>query len=156
MKRYVGLTASYDPTAPYDPNKSINNNGGVLVCPSDPDAKTKFDVTSYGYSAAFYHTAEQINSMTMDQLWRLDSPGPACMTRTFSDVTYPSKKAIIADWGTNHSVEKGSWWDWNGARNYLFVDGHVRFFRSKQILPALDNCPDINLTKDGIHGKDIP
>jgi prepilin-type processing-associated H-X9-DG protein len=41
-----------------------------------------------------------------------------------------------------------------GAGVYLFADGHVRYLESRQILPANDNLPDINLTKDGIRGAD--
>lgn len=156
LKRYVGLSADYDPAAPYDPNKSVNNNGGILACPSDKDARKTYDATSYGYSAAFYHTPDQVNSMNQDNLWKLASPGPQCVSQSSSEVSYPSKKAIVADWISNHSEDLVGWWDWRGARNYLFADGHVKFLQAKDILSAGDNFPDINLTKDGIHGKDIP
>jgi prepilin-type processing-associated H-X9-DG protein len=156
LSRYIALTAKRDPSDQDNPNKSVGNTtGGILICPSDEQARMKWDATSYGYSAAFYHTPEQINSMTLANLWDPSNQGPPCTSQTISEVTYPSKKAIIADWNSNHSDDRVDWWHWEGSRNYLFVDGHVRYLRAKQIKPAGNDLPDINLTIDGLRGRDI-
>jgi prepilin-type N-terminal cleavage/methylation domain-containing protein/prepilin-type processing-associated H-X9-DG protein len=155
IQRYIALTARHDPNAPDDPNKSVGNlTGGVLLCPSDAAPRQKFDATSYGYSAAFYHSPDQINVMTTAQLWNPADPGPPCMPQPASEVAYPSRKAVIADWLSNHSEDKGSWWSWLGSRNYLFADGHVTHMSASKINPAVNNLPDINLTVNGIRGRD--
>jgi len=155
LGRYLAMTARRDPSAPDDPNVSVGNTGGVLVCPSDPSARQKWDATSYGYSAAFYHAPQDINGMTVQQLYDPSSPGPACAPQPAPDVRFPSKKALVADWLSNHSDEAVGWWSWLGARNYLFVDGHVHFLPASGIRPAADGFPDINLTVDGLHGRDL-
>jgi len=155
LGRYLAMTARHDASSPDDPNKSVGNTGGVLFCPADPTARQMWDSTSYGYSAAFYHTPEQINSMTAAQLWDPSTPGPPCSPQSASDVSYPTKKALAADWLSSHSDEKVGWWSWLGSRNYLFVDGHVHFLRATRIRPAVDNLPDINLTINGIRGSDL-
>jgi prepilin-type processing-associated H-X9-DG protein len=152
LKPYLALTAQRDPN---DPNRSVGNTYGILICPSDDDAKTKYDGTSYGYSAAFYHTPSQINSMTLQQLWNPSYPSPPCVSQSSADVKYPSRKAIAGEWITAHSQDKVGWWSWLGARNYLFADGHVAFIQANKIAPANDSWPDINLTIDGVYGQDI-
>ncbi|MBI2844801.1 MAG: type II secretion system protein [Armatimonadetes bacterium] len=152
LRRYLALTARRDPNAPEDPNKSLGNTGGVLFCPSDPQARQIWDITSYGYSAAFYHAPAVVNTMTTEQLWK---PGPPCSSQKVSDVVYPSRKAIVADWLSNHSAEKVGWWDWRGSRNYLFADGHVKHLAAGEIRPAVNDLPDINLTRDGARGRDL-
>ena len=151
LRHYLAMTGKRDPDAPDDPNKSVGNTCGILFCPDDPTARSDWDSTSYGWSAAFYHTPEQIDSMTTPDLWK---PGP-CSPQSASEVTYPTKKAMVADWLSNHSDEKTDWWHWEGSRNYLFVDGHVRYLRARQIRPAVNDLPDINLTVDGIRGRDL-
>lgn len=153
MKRYIGLTANHDPNSPGNPYSSVGNTGGALYCPSDLTAK-KYDLTSYGYSAAFYHSPEQINSMTMGQLLN-NNPAVGCSSQTAASVAYPSRKALVAEWTSSHSDAKVSWWSWLGARTYLFADGHVLYLDASRIKPAVDNFPDINLTVDGIRGKDL-
>lgn len=153
--RYIRMTTQRDPNAPDDPNKSTGSRGGLLICPSDDSARAKFDATSYGYSAAFYHTPDQVNSMTTDHLWDASKPGPPCVPQNASEVLHPSRKALVADWTSNHSDDKVGWWDWRGSRNYLFVDGHVRHLSGRQIKPAVNNFPDINLTVNGIRGRDL-
>jgi hypothetical protein len=37
----------------------------------------------------------------------------------------------------------------------VFVDGHVRYLRARQIRPAANGLPDINLTVDGLSGRDV-
>jgi len=155
LGRYLAMTTHRDPAAPDDPYKSVGNTGGVLICPSDPYARQKWDATSYGYSAAFYHPPEHINSMRAAQLWDPSDPAPPCSPQPTSEVTYPSRKALAADWLSSHSEDKVGWWSWLGSRNYLFADGHVRHLAASRIRPAVDGFPDINLTHDGIRGRDI-
>jgi prepilin-type processing-associated H-X9-DG protein len=74
------------------------------------------------------------------------------------DVAKPSGKIIIGEWLSNHSPIDGDagWWCWEGSRNYLFVDGHIRHLKAKDIRPARDGFPDANLTVRGIKGLDWP
>jgi prepilin-type N-terminal cleavage/methylation domain-containing protein/prepilin-type processing-associated H-X9-DG protein len=136
--------------------KNINEKDpSILYCPSDRTAPKKWESTSYGYSMSFYHSSEQINMMN-DKSYTYDiNKIMPSIGQKLSKVRYPDKKVIIAEWLDNHRKGENGWWSWEGARNYLFVDGHVEFLAAKKILPANDNFPDINLTKDGILGKDI-
>ncbi len=160
MKSYVAYGAVYDADDIDGANQITHRTNTILSCPADPTNAETWDRTSYGYSAAFYHTPDQINSMTTAQLY--SSPTPPCVTVRSCMVKYPSKKAVMADW-LSHSDERADWWDWRGERNYLFVDGHVRFLKAKNILPAKSPdesvartaYPDINLTTNGVAGKDI-
>ncbi len=115
-------------------------------------ATQQWDATSYGYSTAFYHTPEQVAVMTTEDIYTLHSL--PCLTQTLAQVKYPSNKALVAEWLTNHESISVGWWDWQGARNYLFVDGHVKYVQAQQILSAGNGYPDINLTIAGIGGKD--
>lgn len=153
IARYLASTTRPDPSAPLDPNRSVGTGTGILICPSDPTARRNYDSTSYGYSAAFYHTPDQINSMTTPQLY--NSPGPPCTPQPVSEVVSPTKKALCADWLSSHSEDKVGWWSWLGKRNYLFCDGHVRLLSARQIRRAVNGYPDINLTVDGLHGRDL-
>lgn len=152
---YLSLGAS-----PLDGNPLIadRKSRNVLVCPSDIAAPTKYDNTSYAYSMCFYLSPQQINAMTTfgDTV---TPPGPMCIPQKTSMVSFPSQKAIVTEWTSNHESPHVGWHDpataWEGARNYLFVDGHVKYLKSRKIHPANDGLPDINLTRDGIHGKDI-
>jgi prepilin-type processing-associated H-X9-DG protein len=58
------------------------------------------------------------------------------------------------EWLSNHQAPLVGWWDWGGARNYLFVDGHVKYLRAAALRPAGNNYPDPNLTRDGVAGFD--
>jgi prepilin-type processing-associated H-X9-DG protein len=154
LQPYLLLSAQRDPTAPSDPLRSVNNRPAVLICPSDTTAPGNWDSTSYGYCAAFYHTPDQVNHMTTDDLWKLDRF--PCVTQGLDSVAQPSKKVLVAEWLTNHDRPAVGWWDWRGARNYLFVDGHVRYLPARRLLPAVNNFPDPNLTVDGLEGSDLP
>lgn len=152
LQSYLAMVGRRDPADPTDPNLSVNFQPAILICPSDSTAPQKWDVTSYGYSAAFYHTPEQIATMTTEDLYTL--PSLPCITQKLSPVAYPSRKALVAEWLTNHESVSVGWWDWQGARNYLFVDGHVKYLQAQQIHTAGNGYPDINLTISGIGGKD--
>jgi prepilin-type N-terminal cleavage/methylation domain-containing protein/prepilin-type processing-associated H-X9-DG protein len=152
LKPYLGTSLERDPGDPEDPLISAHTPG-FLLCPSDPFANDKWDATSYGYSAAFYHTPGQIRAMTTEDLWKEDRF--PCITQHESSVVFPSQKILVAEWLTNHERDKLTWWDWGGARNYLFVDGHAGHLRTDRISPAGNGLPDPNLTVGGLTGRDI-
>jgi prepilin-type processing-associated H-X9-DG protein len=143
---------------PHLSTKINKDNPSVLFCPEDPTDKDKFEATSYAYSMAFYHSPEHIDTMISPA----DTYGPNSLPsvpQQCSDVAKPSGKILIGEWSSNHSHINGSdegWWGWQGRRNYLFADGHVRFLRATDIRPARDGRPDANLTIRGIKGIDWP
>lgn len=142
----------------------------VLVCPSDTVSGTSFDNTSYDYSAAFYHSPQQISGMHFGDLFDTVAQLPT-YSQSDADVMYPSQKILIGEWLNNHnygaSGRIGYWGSnfqfpstpgtdrWEGGRVYAFADGHAKFIMASNIIPSLDNCPDINLTPDGVAGKDV-
>lgn len=153
LQPYLALAARRDPAAPEDPNRSVNNVPAILLCPADQTALQQWDGTSYGYSAAFYHTPAQIAAMTTVDLYSPSSPPP--ITQSLAGVQYPAQKALAAEWLSNHQSPAVGWWSWEGARNYLFVDGHVKYLQARQLHPAGTSLPDINLTVGGLGGKDV-
>ena len=152
LQPYLAMAGQRDPGDPGNPNLSVNYQPAILICPSDGTAPQDWDATSYGYSAAFYHTPEQIAVMTTEDLYSL--PSLACISQSTARVNYPSHKAVVAEWLSNHEHVSVGWWDWQGARNYLFVDGHAKYLQAQQIQTAENGYPDINLTIGGIGGKD--
>ena len=152
LQPYLAGGGRRDPADPTNPNLSVNPQPGILICPSDSTARGKWDATSYGYSAAFYHMPQQIAVMTTENLYSL--PSLPCITQTLGQVKYPSNKALVAEWLTSHEDVSVGWWDWRGARNYLFVDGHVKYLSARQMRAAGNGYPDINLTTGGIGGRD--
>jgi len=132
------------------------NNPSVLVCPADFAAKEDYEATSYSYSMAFYHTPGQIDSMTGVADTYGGTSLPSVRQRCL-DVAKPGSKIIIGEWLSNHEPVNGNdpgWWGWVGCRNYLFVDGHVRYLPAKDIRQANDGFPNPNLTVEGIKGID--
>jgi len=149
---YLGEELAADPARPGDPLHS-SRTPRILACPSDATSPEKYDATSYGYSAAFYHSPSQIAAMTTADLWKLDRF--PCVTQRESAVAYPAQKVLVAEWLTNHTAPSVGWWDWRGARNYLFVDGHVQYLRARQVRGAVNGLPDPNVTVGGVAGRDI-
>jgi prepilin-type N-terminal cleavage/methylation domain-containing protein/prepilin-type processing-associated H-X9-DG protein len=143
---------------PYLSTKINKGNPSVLFCPEDPADKDTYEATSYAYSMAFYHSAEQIDTLSSPG----DTYGPNSLPsvpQQCDNVANPSGKILIGEWTSNHSPVKDSdngWWTWEGRRNYLFADGHIHFLRAKEIRPARDGYPDANLTIRGIKGTDWP
>ncbi len=141
--------------APYIKKGISALDPSVLYCPSDKIAPQQWESTSYAYSMAFYHSSEQINNMNSKED-TYSNPQPS-QPQKLSQVAFPTKKALIGEWLSNHEKVDNDqgWWGWEGRRNYLFVDGHVQFLKATEILPANDAYPDINLTTNGIKGKDV-
>jgi prepilin-type N-terminal cleavage/methylation domain-containing protein len=140
---------------PYLDNSIDANNPSVLFCPQDVVSKEKYESTSYSYSMSFYHSPEQIDSMssTKDTYENAKPSVPQQVT----SVAKPWAKIIIGEWLSNHELiedDKG-WWCWEGSRNYLFVDGRISFLKAEQIRSANDGLPDANLTIRGIKGTDV-
>jgi prepilin-type N-terminal cleavage/methylation domain-containing protein/prepilin-type processing-associated H-X9-DG protein len=132
------------------------NNPSVLLCPQDRTPKEKYLSTSYSYTMAFYHSPEQIDAMSSsEQTYK--NPLPSIPQKSM-DVARPAGKIIIGEWLSNHLpiAKDNGWWCWDGSRNYLFADSHVRQLRARQIRPARDELPDANLTIHGIKGADWP
>ena len=153
MKRYLGYRAGYDTTDPGAEKQTTHAWNTILRCPDDPIPGIVYDGTSYAYSAAFYLPPDQVNSMTSyAQLY--DATALTFATIKTSAVTFPTKKALLADWLT-HTNERATWWKWGGSRNYLFADGHVVYLSTGKIHAAADGLPDINVTINGVEGKDI-
>ncbi len=136
-----------------DPNASTNFTPGTLVCPSDRFSPDNYDTTSYGYTASAYFGSETINAMTTAQLYQAN-PFP-CVSRRMADMRHPAQKALLAEWLSNHTRDKVGWWDWRGSRQYSFGDGHISFLAARKILPAVNALPDINLTTNGLAGRDV-
>ena len=127
----------------------------ILTCPSDKTAPNKWESTSYAYSMCFYHSPEQINLMNSPAFTYSTGYIVPSIGQKANKVLHPSKKILAGDWLDNHTGGEYNWWSWNGARNYLFVDGHAEYIDVKKLLPANDGYPDPNLTVNGIQGKDI-
>jgi prepilin-type N-terminal cleavage/methylation domain-containing protein/prepilin-type processing-associated H-X9-DG protein len=144
LKPYLGYNRQQ--TSASDPLKSTGSDAHILVCPSDPTARAQWDSTSYAYSSAFYHTPDQVNKQQ----------ALPTTTQPLAAVQYPAAKALVGEWLSNHQEPRtADWTTWNGARNYVFVDGHARFLQARQIHAAADRLPDVNLTLDGLSGRDV-
>lgn len=153
LQPYLAYSARRDPVDPNNPYLSQGAGSHILVCPSDATAPLAWDSTSYAYAAAFFHTPAQVNGMqTSDLYGALTVP---CVAQHTAAVQYPSQKALVAEWLSNHAAPAVTWWEWGGARNYLFADGHVKYLMASALQPAVNGYPDINLTRDGIAGRDV-
>jgi prepilin-type N-terminal cleavage/methylation domain-containing protein/prepilin-type processing-associated H-X9-DG protein len=151
-------------------NSANKSSPSILICPSDTVSSGAFDATSYLYPACFYHSSDQIDSMHFGDL--LSSP-PTLTTQTQTEaaVAFPSDKILVAEWLNSHqygpSGRIGFWGSnykapqtpgidrWQGARNYVLVDGHVRFVQAHNLIPSADDCPDPDLTPNGLAGRDL-
>jgi len=135
------------------------NNPSVLFCPEDLTPEEKYESTSYAYSMAFYHSPQQIDAMDdKSDTWSSFPPETPSISQRSFDVVKPYGKIIIGEWNSNHLRidDDEGWWCREGSRNYLFVDGHVRYLAAEEIRLANDDWPDINLTINGIRGVDWP
>ena len=159
VKQYVGFHAAYDTTNSDGASQLTGVNNNILACPGDLTPGAVYDRTSYDYSASFYHTPAQVNSITdKDQLrlaFAATEPSPPCATVRASEVRYATKKVLVAEWLTYHSQKQVWMWEWGGERVCLFTDGHVMRVPMNRIHTASDGWPDINVTIDGVAGKDV-
>jgi len=136
-------------------------------CPVDTTSHQKYADTSYSYTLAFYHTPDQIDAMTtMKQTYSGPTPDlrgdltpviPS-VPQHLSRVRSPGQKVMAGEWLSNHERISGDngWWNWQGSRNFLFVDGHVEKRDAISIRPANDGFPEPNLTLHGLRGMDVP
>ena len=136
--------------------KDINaENPSVLVCPNDRTPASTFERTSYAYSMAFYHSPEQINSMS-DPADNYSNAQPP-VAQTASNVRTPGGKILCGEWNSNHwpVLDDNGWWNERGRRVFLFADGHAEDWRADAIIPANDGLPNPNATSNGIRGVDV-
>ncbi|MBI3911837.1 MAG: DUF1559 domain-containing protein [Armatimonadetes bacterium] len=134
---------------------ALGSDRNVLWCPSDYTAEQVWEHTSYAYARCFYQAPEQIARMT-GRLSAFTDPAPPVVQREAA-LAFPSQKVLVAEWLSNHEAPKNaSWWSWEGGRNHLFADGHIRYLKARSILPATNGFPDVNVTVGGIGGRDIP
>ena len=131
----------------------------ILGCPEDKTAPQLYDSTSYAYSLSFYHSPKQINLLNSVAHQLYSQYILPSIPQKGSNVKKPAGKILSGEWLSNHQRLKGKdpgWWGWEGARNFLFADGHVEYIRVDDIKPARDGNPNPNLTVDGIRGIDFP
>jgi len=131
-------------------------NAGVLICPADKVSTNKYEGTSYAYSLAFYHSPQQIDSLSQ----KSDQFGTAIPTipQKVGTAKTPDKKIMIGEWLSNHKkteAQDEGWWCNQGQRNFIFADAHIEHLTTEEIIPANDNFPNPNLTKHGIKGQDV-
>lgn len=142
----------------------------ILKCPEDPTATGTFDGTSYAYSAALYHSPEQIASYTIASIQYVSNANEGlCITQTASSMEQPAQKITVEEWlnaHRNNGTAFGFWGvqtAWNvpgkdryvGSRNAAFGDGHVKLIPASRQTPNAQDCPDMNLTPGGIGGSDL-
>lgn len=131
-------------------------NSEMFTCPSLSSEADAGEYGSYAYSMSFYHSPEQINSISgYCQLKKVD-PEMKVTPQKLTAVAKPDSKIIFGEWHSNHAMiddEKG-WWNWSGKRNFVFSDGHSAFISADEIKAANDELPDANVTIDGIKGSD--
>lgn len=136
-------------------------NPSVLVCPSDKSEPEVFERTSYAYSLAFYHSIEQINTLSeISESW--DEIKSSDLIRnpigqSVSDVRWPTRKILVGEWNAYHKPFEGDggWWDHRGIRQFLFPDGHASKHNAEDIEESNNGFPDPLMTKDGIRGFDV-
>jgi prepilin-type N-terminal cleavage/methylation domain-containing protein len=149
---------------------AASGSPSILNCPSDTISGATYNATSYLYPACFYHSADQINGMHFGDLLA-SPPALTTITQTEAAVGFPSEKVLVAEWLNSHqpgaSGRIGFWGSqynapqtpgadrWQGARVYVFVDGHARFVQAHNVTASIDDCPDPNLTPDGLSGRDL-
>lgn len=144
----------------------------ILICPSDPFATQNYNSTSYAYSASFYHLPETLNQLRIRNLiLSLNTPGAGLLTSTVTStmVAEPARKGMVAEWSNahDHGAKIVGFWGtlqpglvpgldrWEGGRTLLFADLHSGFIKAKRQTPSAEDCPDINLTPDGVLGVDL-
>jgi prepilin-type N-terminal cleavage/methylation domain-containing protein len=152
---------------------SVNAQSGspeILLCPEDTLSTTQFDGTSYDYSAAFFHSPDQIANLTILGLIAPTASQAETATQTTTQVAEPAGKIMFFEWYDSHSFTGaqpiGPWGSfdanlnpgqdrWTGARNVTFADTHSSFVFASRQVPSGQDCPDANLTPGGVSGTDL-
>ncbi len=139
------------------------DNPNVLWCPKDIAPRDQYTNTSYSYTMSFYHSPTQINQMK-DPTWMYGNPPGKILPPVgiqSTRVVMPARKILGGEWFSNHRPVTGNattepgWWSRQGARNYLFADGHADFVPAEKIKPANDGNSNPGLTIDGVEGSDL-
>jgi prepilin-type N-terminal cleavage/methylation domain-containing protein/prepilin-type processing-associated H-X9-DG protein len=142
---------------------ATSSNAQILTCPSDPSAS--FNETSYAYAADFYLSSKQLSAVTSF----LDLYGPPYGTLPIvpaaqcdAQLSEPTQKILAGEWTDNHDHVVNppvGWYPNPGTpdtfRNYLFADGHVKYWALSQIQNGYTGVPDPNTTIGGIGGADV-
>lgn len=150
---------------------SASGDPSILLCPSDREAKTAFDSTSYAYSSALFQPTQNLQTATiLNLIPGVNAPGVLANTETkFStQLKFPSQKILVGEWNDAHqpgSKITGPWGDTNlglpgpgitdGARNYAFADAHAKFVHAGRIALGSNGTIDFQTTIDGIEGSDL-
>jgi prepilin-type N-terminal cleavage/methylation domain-containing protein len=146
---------AYGRRAGPDPLVSTGGDRNVLWCPSD--SAQNFEHTSYAYSRCFFQTPDQIATIATGGQWAafLDLTPP--VTQREAALVFPANKILVMEWTSNHQAPReANITTWDGAHQYLFADGHLRFVQQRRLLPAHNGRPDPGLTQGGIGGRDLP
>jgi prepilin-type N-terminal cleavage/methylation domain-containing protein/prepilin-type processing-associated H-X9-DG protein len=140
---------------PYIAPELSAKNPNILWCPQDRSPMDRYENTSYSYTMSFYHSPSQINQMT-NKSFTYSTP-QAGVGISSGRVAWPTRKILAGEWFSNHKPVTGDsgWWNWQGARTFLFADGHSEYLPATRIKAANDTLPDPNLTVDGVEGSDI-
>jgi len=166
---YVGINQQQAGSGSFS---SIHSSPAILLCPSDSISAAGYDGTSYGYSASFYHSSDQINQMNLSSIRPdLNTPGvgAVCISQSEASLQSPAQKILLGEYYNSHdhpNAPVGYWGTlqgpdapgpdrWDGGRNNAFADTHTKFLHARQINPSIDDCPDFNLTHNGIGGIDV-
>lgn len=127
----------------------------VLRCGSDAASTTQYDGTSYGYSACFFHSPEQIAAMQRTDFYQPNVFAP--VAQASAAVEQPAAKVLAAEWTANHSDRKATWWASPpaGERACLFADGRAEVVAAGRMSVCADGSADFNRTRGGIGGSDL-
>ncbi len=132
-------------------------NPSVLLCPEDRTDPGRYESTSYAYSMTFYHSPEQIDSMSEPADTYVNERARRSIPQRIGSVAHPAAKILMGEWLSNHAVVDADqgWWCWLGSRTFLLADGQVRYLKATAVRPAQDDLPDANLTVKGVKGRDL-
>lgn len=155
-----------------DGMSAASGTPAILICPSDPFATQNFNSTSYAYSASFYHLPETVSQIRIRNLiLSLNTPGIGVQTATITSsmVSEPARKGMVAEWSNphDHGAKIVGFWGtlrpglapgldrWEGGRAMLFADLHAGSVKAARQTASAEDCPDINLTPEGVLGVDL-
>ena len=156
IKKWLWMGEGFRPVLePYAVRGS--SSPGVFFCPADLTSADIYAYTSYGYSLSFYHSPEQINSISGYGGQVGASGALPARPQKLTSVKYPSQKILCGEWLSVHYplTTDAGWFGTEGKREFLFADGHVELVDALQIITANDSKPNPNVTRDGIKGFDV-